>query len=166
MIPWTVACQVPLSMEFSRPEYWSGEPLPSPGDLPDTGIKLRSPALQEDPLPSKLPGKNYLWVWLYLEPGFWQMESTLDEVILYYKESWAWRIDAFELWYWRRLLRVPWIVRRSNSSILKAISPEYSLEGLMLKLKLQYFGHLMWRPDSLEKTLMLGKIEGRRKRGR
>ena len=76
------------------------------------------------------------------------------------------RIDAFELWCWRRLLRVPWTARRSNQSILKQISPEYSLEGLMLKLKLQYFGHLMRRADSLEKTLMLGKIEGRRWRGR
>ena len=76
------------------------------------------------------------------------------------------RIDAFEVWCWRRLLRVPWIARRSNQSILKEISPEYSLEGLMLKLKLQYFGHLMRRTDSLEKTLMLGKIEGRRRRGR
>ena len=75
------------------------------------------------------------------------------------------RIDAFELWCWRRLLRVPWTARRSNQSILKEISPEYSLEGLMLKLKLQYFGHLMRRTDSLEKTLMLGKIEGGRKRG-
>ena len=76
------------------------------------------------------------------------------------------RIDAFELWCWRRLLRVPWAARRSNQSILKEISPEYSLEGLMLKLKVQYFGHLMRRPDSLEKTLLLGKIEGGRKRGR
>ena len=75
------------------------------------------------------------------------------------------RVDAFELWYWRRLLRVPWIARRSNQSILKEISPEYSLEGLMLKLKLQYFGHLMRRADSLEKTLMLGKIEGGRRSG-
>ena len=75
------------------------------------------------------------------------------------------RIDAFELWYWRRLLRVPQTARRSNQSILKEISPEYSLEGLMLKLKLQYFGHLMRKADSLEKTLMLGKIEGRRRRG-
>ena len=75
------------------------------------------------------------------------------------------RIDAFELWYWRRLLRVPWTARRSNQSILKEISPGCSLEGLMLKLKLQYFGHLMQRADSLEKTLMLGKIEGRRRRG-
>ena len=76
------------------------------------------------------------------------------------------RMDAFELWCWRRLLRVPWSTRRSNQSILKETSPEYSLEGLMLKLKLQSFGHLMQRTDSLEKTLMLGKIEGRRRRGR
>ena len=81
-----------------------------------------------------------------------------------YKESWA-PIDAFELWCWRRLLRVPWTARKSNQSILMEIRPEYSLEGLMLKLKLQYFGHLMQRTDSLEKTPMLGKTEGRRKRG-
>ena len=78
----------------------------------------------------------------------------------------CWRIDAFELFCWRRLLRVPWTARRSNQSILKEISPEYSLEGLMLKLKLQFFGNLMWRTDSLEKTLMLGKIEGGRRKGR
>ena len=87
-------------------------------------------------------------------------------------ESWAikkaesWRIDASELWYWGRFLRVPWIARRSNKSILKEISSEYSLGGLMLKLKLQYFGHLMWRADSLEKTLMLGKTEGGRRDNR
>ena len=92
-------------------------------------------------------------------------------VVTYGCESWTikkaecWRIDPFELWCWRRLLRVPWTARRSNQSILKEISPEYSLEGLMLKLKLQYFGHLMWSADSLEKTLMLGKIEGRKRRG-
>ena len=91
---------------------------------------------------------------------------------MYGCESWTikkaehWRIDAFELWCWRRLLRVPWIARRSNQSILKEISPGCSLKGLMLKLKLQYFGHLMWRADSFEKTLMLGKIEGRRRRER
>ena len=83
-----------------------------------------------------------------------------------YKESESQRTDAFELWCWRRLLRVPWTARRSNQSILKEISPEYSLEGLMLKLKLQYFGHLMRKVDSLEKTLMLGGIGGRRRRGR
>ena len=82
-----------------------------------------------------------------------------------YKKAECQRIDAFELWCWRRLLRVPWTAKRSNQSILKGISPEYSLEGLMLKLKLQYFGHLMRRTDSLEKTLMLGKIEGDRRRG-
>ena len=80
-----------------------------------------------------------------------------------YKESWV--RNAFELWYWRRLLRVPWTARRSNQSIIKEISPEYSLEGLMLKLKLQYFVHLMQRADSLEKTLILGKIEGGRRKG-
>ena len=90
---------------------------------------------------------------------------------MYRCESWTakkaecQRIDAFELWYWRRLLRVPWTTRRSNQSILKEINPEYSLEGLMLMLKLQYFGHLMQRANSLEKTQMLGKIEGRRRRG-
>ena len=81
-----------------------------------------------------------------------------------HKEVWEQRTDAFELWYWR-LLRVPWTARRSNQSILKEINLEYSLEGLMLKLKLQYFGHLMWRADSFEKSLMLGKIEGKRRRG-
>ena len=81
------------------------------------------------------------------------------------KKAEHWRIDAFEMWCWRRLLRVSWTARRSNQSILKEISPEYSLEGLMLKLKLQYFGHLMQRTDSFEKTLMLGKTEGRRRRG-
>ena len=92
-------------------------------------------------------------------------------VVMYGCESWTikkaehQRIDAFELWCWRRLLRAPWIARRSNQSILKEISPGCSLEGLMLKLKLQYFGHLMRRDDSFEKTLMLGKIEGRRRRG-
>ena len=92
-------------------------------------------------------------------------------VVMYGCESWSIkkagcrRIDAFELWCWRRLLRVPWTARRSNQSILKKISPECSLEGLMLKLKLQYFGHLMQGTDSFEKTLMLGKIEGRRRRG-
>ena len=92
--------------------------------------------------------------------------------VVYRYENWTikkaehQRIDAFELWCWRRFLRVPWTARRSNQSILKEINPEYSLEGQMLKLKLHYFGHLMRRTDSLEKTLMLGKIEGRRKRGR
>ena len=92
---------------------------------------------------------SHVWIWM------------LDN-----KESWVLKNDAFELWCWRRLLRVPCTVRRSNQSILKEISPGISLEGMMLKLKLQYFGHLMWRVDSLEKTLMLGGIGGRRRRGR
>ena len=98
-------------------------------------------------------------------------KTIIVPVVRYGCESWTMnkaecqRIDAFELWCWRGLLRVPWTARRSNQSILKEISPEYSLEGLMLKLKLQYFGHLMWSADSLEKTPMLGKIDGRRRRG-
>ena len=100
------------------------------------------------------------------------VKAMVLPVFMYGCKSWTikkvecGRIDDFELWCWQRLLRVPWTTRRSNQSILKEVSPEYSLEGLMLKLKLQYFGHLMRRTDSFEKTLMLGKIEGRRKRGR
>ena len=99
------------------------------------------------------------------------IKAMVFPVFMYGCESWSikkperWRIVAFELWCWRRFLRVPSTARRSNQSILKETSPEYSLEGLLLKLKLQYFGHLMWREDSFEKTLMLGKIEGRRRRG-
>ena len=98
-------------------------------------------------------------------------KAMVFPVVMYGCECWTikkaehWSIDGFELWCWRRLLRVPWTGRRSSQSILKEVSPEYSLEGLMLKLKLQYFGFLMWRTDALEKTLMLGKIEGRRRRG-
>ena len=99
------------------------------------------------------------------------VKAMVFPVVMYGCESWTvkkgecQRINAFELWCWRRLLRVPWTARRSNQSILKQISPGYSLEGLMLKLKLQYFSHLMRRADSFEKTLMLGKIEGRRRKG-
>ena len=99
------------------------------------------------------------------------VKAKFFPVVMYGCESWTikkakcQRIDAFELWFWRRLLRVPWIERRPNQSILKEINPEYSLEGLMLKLKLQYFGHLMQRADSLEKTRVLGEIEGRKRRG-
>ena len=110
-----------------------------------------------------------------LPPKVHLVKAMVFPVVMYGCESWTikkadcQRIDAFELWCWRRLLRVPWTARISNQSVLKEISPEYTLEGLMLKLKLklklQYFGHLMWRTDSLEKTLMLGKIEGRRRRG-
>ena len=100
------------------------------------------------------------------------VKAMVFPVVMYGCDSWAikkaehWRIDAFELWCWRRFLRVPWTARRSNQSILKEISPGFSLVGLMLKLKLQYFGHLMWRADSFERTLMLEKIEGRRRRWR
>ena len=100
-----------------------------------------------------------------------QGKAMVFPVVMYGCESWTikkdecQRIDALELWFWRRFLRVPWTARRSNHSILKEINPEYSLEGLMLKLKLQYFGHLMRRTDSLEKTLLLGKAEGRKRRG-
>ena len=112
-----------------------------------------------------IPWSNILPIKVHL------VKAMVFPVVMYGCKSWtlrkteSWRIYAFELWCWRRLLRVPWIARRSNQSIVKEISPEYSLEGLMLKLKLQYFGHLMWRADSLEKTHMLGKIEGRRVRG-
>ena len=100
------------------------------------------------------------------------VKAMVFPVVMYGCESWTikkaehWRIDASELWCWRRLLRVPWTARRSNQSILKRISPQYSMEGLMLKLKIQYFAHLMQKTDSFEKTLMLWKIEGRRRRGR
>ena len=109
---------------------------------------------------------------IILSPKVHLVKAMVFPVVMYRCESWTVkraehrRINAFELWCWRRLFRVPWTARRSNQSILKEISPEYSLEGLMLKLKLQYFGHLMQRSDSLEKALMLGKIEGKRRRGR
>ena len=112
-----------------------------------------------------LQNQDYIYIYIYININ----EDFL--VVMYGCESWTVqkaehrRIDAFELWCWRRLLRVPWTARRSNQSILKEISPEIYLEGLMLKLKLQYFGHLRRRVDSLEKTLMLGKIGGRRRRG-
>ena len=110
-------------------------------------------------LPITLPTKVHL------------VKAMVFPVVMYGCKSWAikkaehWRIDVSQLWFWRRLWRVPWTARRSNQPILKEISPEYSLEGLMLKLKLQYFGYLMQRADSLEKTLMLGKTEGGRRRG-
>ena len=117
------------------------------------------------PTPVFLPGKFHGW-WNLVGYSPWGCKES-DTTEQLSKEALEHQIiDAFELWYWRRFLRVPWIARRSNQSMLKEISPEYSLEGLMLKLKLQYFGHLMRRADSFEKTLMLGKIEGGRRRGR
>ena len=114
----------------------------------------------------------YKWPNVILFYGWVMVKAMVFPVVMYGCESWTvkkaegWKIDAFELWYWRRLLRFPWTARRSNQSILKEISPGCTLDGLMLKLKVQYFGHLMRRADSLEKTLMLGGIEGRRRRGR
>ena len=114
----------------------------------------------------------HLWcvLLLVLHRVYPSSQTMVFPVVMYGCESWTIKkaehqgIDAFELWCWKGLLRVPWTARRSNQSILMKVSPEYSLEGLMLKLKLQYFGHLMWRADSFEKILMLGKIEGRRRR--
>ena len=145
--PWTIAYQSSQPMEFSRQVYWSGLPFPSPGNLPDPGIKPRSPSLQADAWLSEPLGKPYVC-------ESWTIKKAERQ-----------RIDAFKLWCWRRLLRVPWTARRSNQSILKEISYEYSLERLTLRLKLQYSGHLMRKTDSLGKTLMLGKIESRRRRG-
>ena len=125
-------------MGFSRQEYWSGVPL----------LSLTSVLKSID---------------ITLSTKVFLVKAMVFPVVMYGCESWTikkaecWRIDGFELWCWK-LFRVPWTARRSNRSILKEISPEYSLEVLMLKLKLQYFGHLMWRADSFEKTLMLGKI--------
>ena len=153
--PWTIAYQAPPPMGFSRQEYWSGVPLPSPKTNLDSILKSRD---------ITLPSKFRLVKAMVFPVVMFGFES---ETI---KKAEHRRIDAFELWCWRRLWRVPWKARRSNQSILKEISPEYSLEGLMQKPKLQYFGCKvldvkMWRTDSLEKTLMLGKIEGRRRRG-
>ena len=142
---WTVACQALLFMGCSMQKYWNELPFPSPGDLPNPRSKPRSPALQAESSPTEIQGKPSR-VYAYL-----QTECR--------------RIDAFELWCLRRLLRVPWTAKRSNEPILKEISPRCSLEGLMLKLKLQYSSHLMRRVDSLEKTLMLGGIGYRRRRG-
>ena len=117
-------------------------------DKPREHIKKQRHYFADKGLSSQSYGFSSSHVWM------WELD---------HKESWVLNPDAFQLWCWRRLLRVPWTARRPNQSILKEISPEYSLEGLTLKL--QYFGHLMWRTDSLERTLMLGKIEGRRRRG-
>ena len=139
---------------ISRPEYWSGYPLPSLGDLSNPGIKPRSPALQEDSLAAEPQGKPFNITL--------QSNSLLT---LFCFRGFPFFYLSCNQWYWRRLLRVPWTARRSNQSILREISPGISLVGMMLKLKLQYFGHLMRRVDSLEKALMLGGIGGRRRRG-
>ena len=158
----------------------SWTPLPPPSNTFQWQILNHVPCL----FSVKIPGECFYFflglMFAIFETGRgkrgWQRMRWLDEkavfpVVMYGSESWTikkaehQRIDSFELWCWRRLLRVPWTARKSNQSMLKKISPEYSLEGLMLRLKVQYFGHLMWRTDSLEKTLMLGNIEHRRIKG-
>jgi len=152
--PWTVAYQAPPSVRFSRQEYWSGFPFPSPGDFPEPGIEPRSPALQADALTSDPPGKAMVF------PVVMYRCESLD-----HKEGWALKNWCSQIVVLKKLLRISCTARRSNQSILKEIKSEYSLEGLLLKLKLQYFGHLIQRENSLEKNLMLGKIEGKREEG-
>ena len=146
--------------------FWGGSKITADGDCSHE-IKRRSEGkLSMTNLDSIFKSRD-----ITLPTKVQLVKAMVFPVVMYGCESWTiekaehWRIDAFSLWCCRRFLWVPWTSRRSNQSILKEISPEYSLEGLMLKLKLQYFGHLMWKTDSLEKTLMLGKIEGRRRRG-
>ena len=170
--PWTTAHQAPLSMRISRQGYQTGLPFPFPGDLPNPGIDPGSVALQADSLPTELQGRQYIKKQRhhFADKGSYSQSYSFPDVTYRY-ESWTIkkfehrRIHPFERWCWRRLLRVPWTARRSNQSILKEINPEYSLEGLVLKLKLQYFGYLMQRTDSLEKTVMLGKTEGKKRSG-
>ena len=167
---WTVAHQSPLSVEFSRQEYWSMLPFPTSKDLSNQGLNqhLESTALAGRFFTTVPPGKpfyhtlfihcsidGHLSCFLFL--AIIISQSCGFPIVMDGCESWTIKkaecqIDAFKLWCWRRLLSVPWTIRRSNQSILKEITPEYSLEGLVLKLKLQYFGHLMRRADSLEKT--------------
>ena len=169
-----------LLIGFFRQECWSGLPFPLPGNVPNSGIEPLSPAslassgrffiteLQLTREKHRFELCGFTYTQILLNSKYY---STTPSVV-YGCESWTVkkaerrRTDAFELWCWRKLLRVPWTARRSNQSILKEISPGCSLEGLMLKLKLQYFGHLIRRADSFEKTPMLGKIEGRRRGGR
>ena len=151
-------------MEIER-LYFGDSKMTADGDCSHE-IKMLAPWKKSYGQPSILKSRD-----ITLPTKVCLVKAMVFLVVMYGCESWTIKkaehrsIDAFELWCWRRLLRVPWIARRSNQSILKEISPEYSLEGLMLNLKLQSFGHLMRRADSLEKTLMLGKIEGRRRRG-
>ena len=165
--PWTVAFQIPLSMGSSSQYFervWSTMLLL---------IKLDEARSNTHGISRPQDFWKIYWSFLFTLPAKLRLvKAMVLTVVMYGCESWTmkkaehWRIDAFELWCWRRLLRVPWTARRSNQSMLKEISPGCSLEGLMLKLKLQYFGHLMRRLDSLEKTLMLGGVGGMRRRGR
>ena len=173
-ILWTVALQAPLPMGFSSQEYWCGLPCSSPGYLSNPGIKSISLCLlhwQAVPLPLAPLGKpmtNLDSVLksrdITLRTNVCLVKAMVFPIVMYTCETWTimkaecqW-IDAFKLQCWRRLLRVPWTVRRSSQSILKEINPEYSLEGLMLKLKLQYFGHLMQRADSLGRPWCWGRL--------
>ena len=150
------AHQAPLSLGFCRQEYWSGLPFPSPVRESESEV-TQSCLTLSDPMDCSLPGSS--------AHGIFQARVLEWGAIAFsVKKAEHRRIHAFELWCWWRLLRVPWTARIYNQSILKDISPECSLERMILRLKLQYFGHLMWRADSLAKTLMLGKIEGRRRR--
>ena len=139
-------------MGFPSQGYWSGLPFPPPGYLPDSGIKPTSPTLVSKFLTTELPGSPKLYALKVVYSS--ELINKVFPMVMYGCESWTIkkaehrRIDAFELWCWRRLLRVPWTVRRSNQSTLKEISPGCSLERLMLKLKLQYFGHLMQGADT------------------
>ena len=162
-IPWTIAAQAPPSMELQKS---GGSKITADGDC---SHEIKRHLLLESKAMMNLD--NILKRDITLSTKVHLVKAMLFPGVMYGCESWiikkveCRRTDAFELWCWRRLLRVPWTARRSNQSILKEISPEYSLEGLMLKWKLHYFGHLMRRTDSFEKTLILGKIEGRRRRG-
>ena len=186
--PWPVAHQAPLSMGFSRKKYHSGLPFPPLGDLPRPRTELAFLHLLRWWVDSlllshlgstlrRLQRQQILPPWTCLFPsvnsslilsfsGYRNKPTGETSTPMSSSHPLCFGLCFFELWCWRRLLRVPWTARRSNQSILKQISPGCSLEGLMLKLKLQYFGHLMQRTDSLEKTLMLGMIEGWRRRGR
>ena len=146
--------------------------LPPPSSLYLFICPCNSAVLACSPWAMNLSAREQHYMQLPLSTKVRIVKAMVFPIVMHGWESWAikktqcQRTNAFELWCWRRLFRVPLTARRSNQSVLKEINPKYSLEGLMLKLKLQYLGHLMWRADSLEKTLMLGKIEGRRRRGR
>ena len=169
--------QASLSLGLPRQKYWSRLPFPSPRKRYPPREKISTQELSS----RLLHCRQILYCWatgwsvlksrnITLPTKLRRVKSMVFPAVMYGYESWTtkkadrWSTDAFKLWCWRRLLRVPWTARRSNQSILKEINPEYSLEGLILELKLQYFGHLMQRDNSLEKTLMLRKNESKRRR--
>ena len=165
--PWTIVHQTLLSMEFSRQKYFSWLQITADSDC---NHEIKKCLLLERKTMINLDSVLIIRD-ITLLTKVCIVKAMVFPVVMYGCESWTikktecQRIDAFKPWCWRRVLRVPWTARRSNQSILKESNPEYSLEGLMLKQKLQYFGHLMWSANSLENPLMLGKIEGRRRRG-